>query len=126
MNAVAWVLQVVLGLVFLLHGIVYAISPEPLVRGMRERGGWPPTIPDAFRRFIGVAELAAVVGLIVPGLVHTATWLTPLAALGLVIVMVGAAVYHWRRSEVPMVVVAIVLLALVVVTGYLRWQVVPL
>jgi len=125
-NTVAWVLQAVLALVFLFHGIVYTFGPEPLVRSMREQGGWPPSIPSSFRVFIGVAELAAAVGLILPGLLHVATWLTPLAALGLVIVMVGAAVYHGRKNEVPLVVVAIVLLALVVITGYLRWQVVPL
>jgi hypothetical protein len=126
MNTVAWVLQGVLALIYLFHGVLYSVSPEPLVRSMREQGAWPPAIPDSFRRFIGVAELAAAVGLVVPGLIHFATWLTPLAALGLAIVMVGAAVYHGRRAEYPMVATAIVLLALVVFTGYLRWQVVPL
>src|SRR6266568_309464 len=117
MNTVAWVLQALLALVFLLHGILYAISPEPMVRGMREQGGWPPPIPDAFRRFIGVAELLAAVGLIVPGLIHVATWLTPLATLGLGIVMVGAIVFHSRRNEIPAVAAVAVLLVLVVVTG---------
>ncbi len=126
MNTVAWVLQAVLALVFLFHGIVYAFGPEPLVRSIRQRGGWPPSIPHGFRVFIGIAELAAAVGLILPGLLHIATWLTPLAALGLVIVTVGATVYHARRNEVPMAVFVIVLLALVLVAGYLRWQVVPL
>src|SRR3981081_4555424 len=99
MNVVAWVLQGLLALVYLLHGTLYAVSPEPLVRGMRDQGQWPPAIPDAFRRFIGIAEYAAAVGLVVPGLIHFATWLTPRAALGLAIVMVGAAVFHARRGE---------------------------
>jgi uncharacterized membrane protein YphA (DoxX/SURF4 family) len=126
MNVVAWVLQAVLAVVYVLHGTLYAVSPEPLVRGMRDQGRWPPAIPDSFRRFIGIAEYAAAVGLVVPGLIHVATWLTPLAALGLAIVMIGAAVFHARRGETAAVATAIVLLVLVAFTGYVRWQVVPL
>jgi hypothetical protein len=125
LNVLAWVLQGLLALVYLFHGVLYAFAPAPLVRGMRERGDWPPAIPGAFRRFIGVAELLAAVGLVVPWLTGILPGLTPLAALGLAAVMVGAAVYHGRRGEVPAVATSIVLLALIAVTGYLRWQVVP-
>jgi len=112
MNVVAWVLQILLGLVFLFHGILFSLAPEPMVRRMREQGNWPPAIPEGFRAFIGVAEVAAAVGLIVPGLIHLATWLTPLAALGLAIVMAGAIVYHVRRGENQMLgPVAVLLLA---------------
>src|SRR6266851_5492519 len=79
-NTVTWILQGVLALVFLFHGILYALGPEPLVRSMREHGKWPPAIPPWFRIFIGIAELLAVVGLILPGLLHVFTLLTPLAA----------------------------------------------
>jgi len=126
MNVVAWVLQGVLALVFLFHGVVYSISPEPLVRSMREQGQWPPAIPGAFRVFIGVAEVLAAIGLIVPAATGILPWLTPLAALGLVIVMAGAVIYHFRRREIPAVGAVAVLLLLAAVTGYLRWQTVPL
>jgi uncharacterized membrane protein YphA (DoxX/SURF4 family) len=125
-NTVAWILQAVLAVAFLFHGILYAFSPEPLVRSMREQGQWPPSIPGQFRVFIGVAELLAAVGLILPGLLHVLTFLTPLAAAGLVVVMVGAVVFHASRREMAAVVPVAVLLVLSAVVLLLRWQVAPL
>lgn len=125
-NTVAWVLQGMLAVVFLFHGILYTLAPEPLVRAMREQGAWPPAIPTSFRMFIGIAELAAAVGLILPGLLHLLTFLTPLAGVGLVIVMAGATLYHLRRRETSTVPVILVLLVLAGAVGFVRWQVVPL
>jgi uncharacterized membrane protein YphA (DoxX/SURF4 family) len=125
-NVLAWVLQGLLALVFLFHGIVYSLSPEPLVRSMREQGGWPPAIPAWFRVFIGVAEILAAIGLILPSLTRVLPGLTPLAAGGLVIVLIGAIVYHARRGEYPMVAAVAVLLVLVALTGFLRWMTVPI
>jgi uncharacterized membrane protein YphA (DoxX/SURF4 family) len=125
-NTVAWVLQALLAVAFLFHGILYVLSPEPLVRSMREQGQWPPSIPAPFRVFIGVAELLAAVGLILPGLLHVLTFLTPLAAAGLVVVMAGAVVFHARRGEGAAVVPVAVLLVLSAVVVFLRWQVAPL
>ena len=125
-NTVAWVLQALLALAFLFHGILYTFAPEPLVRSMREQGQWPPGIPTWFRVFIGVAELLAAVGLVLPGLFHVATFFTPLAAAGLVIVTIGAVVYHLRRQEGGAVPAPAVLLVLTAVVLFLRWQVAPL
>ena len=124
-NTVAWIQQGVLALVFLFHGILYAFGPEPLVRSMRKQGKWP-AIPTWFRVFIGVAELLAVVGLVVPGVLHLFTFLTPLAAAGLVIVMLSASIYHFRRREVAALPVVGGLLVLTVIVAILRWQVVAL
>ena len=125
-NTVAWILQALLAVAFLLHGILYTVAPEPMVRAMRDQGAWPPAIPPAFRVFIGVAELLAAVGLVLPGLLHVGTFLTPLAAAGLVIVMAGAAVYHVRRNETVTLPAVLVLLAISVVVLVVRWQVSPL
>jgi uncharacterized membrane protein YphA (DoxX/SURF4 family) len=125
-NVLAWVLQIVLALIFLFHGIVYSLAPEPLIRSMRDQGAWPPSIPNGFRVFIGIAEILAAIGLILPALTHVAPVLTPLAAVGLVIVMAGAIVYHARRGEIPMVAVTAVLLVLAAVTAYLRFVTVPI
>lgn len=126
LSTVAWVLQALLAVAFLFHGILFTFGPEALVRPMREQGGWPPSVPTWFRVFIGVAELLAAVGLVLPGLFHVATFLTPLAALGLIVVLVGAAVYHARRGEMPMVPAVLVLALLSVVVLVVRWQVTPL
>jgi uncharacterized membrane protein YphA (DoxX/SURF4 family) len=122
-NIVAWVLQAVLAVAFLLHGILYAIAPEPMVRSMRAQGQWPPAIPAGFRVFIGVAELLAAVGLVLPGLLHLLTFLTPLAAAGLVVVMIGALVFHARRRELPLLLPVAVLLVLAAAVAVIRWQV---
>ncbi len=126
MNVLAWVLQGLLAVVYLFHGVLYSISPEPLVRGMREQGLWPPAIPSGFRVFIGIAEILAAIGLILPSVTGILPGLTPLAALGLLVVMAGAAIYHARRRELGMVGAAVVLFVLVAVAGYLRWRTVPL
>lgn len=127
MNTVAWVLQVVLAVVFLLHGLASTVAYSAVAKRMQERrGAVSPPLPPAFRQFIGVAELAAAFGLIVPPAIHLVAWLAPLAAAGLVIVMVGAAILHARKSEFPALAVTVVLGALAAVTLFLRWQVVPL
>ena len=74
----------------------------------------------------GVAEILAAIGLIVPSVTRVLPGLTPLAAGGLAIVMVGAIVYHARRGEYPMVAGVAVLLVLVALTGFLRWMTVPI
>lgn len=122
-NVVAWVLQVLLALVFVFHFVLYAISPEALTRGMRDQGAWPPAIPDGFRRFIGIAELFGAIGLILPAATRILPWLTPLAAAALAFVTLSATVYHLRRSEPPFPLVLAILCLLVV---YLRWAVVPI
>ncbi len=125
-NIVAWVLQALLAVAFLFHGTLYAISPGPMVRSMREQGQWPPAIPAWFRVFIGVAELLAAVGLVLPGLVHLLTFFTPLAAAGLVVVTMSAVVFHLRRREVVAVPPVAILLVLSAVVVFLRWQVAAL
>jgi uncharacterized membrane protein YphA (DoxX/SURF4 family) len=79
-----------------------------------------------FRQFIGVAEVLAAIGLVVPGVIRTLPVATPLAALGLTIVMASATIFHIARNEIPNAISALNLLLLFVVTGYVRWKVVPL
>lgn len=123
MNIVAWILQVLLALVFAFHFVVYTFAPEVLTRPMRAQGAWPPAIPDGLRRFIGIAELAGALGLILPAVTHILPWLTILAALCLALVTILASIYHLRRKEPPFPAIFAVLC---LVLAYLRWQVVPI
>src|ERR1700680_2335575 len=94
MNIALWVLQVLLGLVFVFHAFVM-LRPSP--RGMKyilER-------PAGLRMFAGIAEGLAGLALVIPPLFHLLTWLTPLAAAGLVLLMLGAIVFHIQRREYP-------------------------
>jgi uncharacterized membrane protein YphA (DoxX/SURF4 family) len=80
-----WTLQVLLALIFLFTGSMKLILPiETLTAQV--------PLPGLFLRFIGVAEVAGALGLILPGLTGIQRRLTPLAACGLVIIMIGAVV----------------------------------
>jgi len=126
MNTFAWVLQIVLAVLFLLHGLFFTVAYRAVAKRVEARGRPPSSTPPALRQFIGVAELAAAFGLTVPPAVHVFPWLAPLAAAGLVLVMVGASIVHARKSEFPALAGTMVLGALAAVTVFLRWQVVPL
>lgn len=119
MNVFLWIVAGVLAAAFLLSGsLKLARSKDEL----REQGmGWVDDVDGRVIKLVGTAEVLAAVGLVVPPLVGVAPVLAPLAALGLVLVMVGAVVVHSRRREAPMVAVnlALLVLAAVVVVGRL-------
>ncbi|WP_205877015.1 DoxX family protein [Mycobacterium camsae] len=117
MNTVLWILQIVLALAFVGAGLAKVVMPRARVRDTL--GDWVDAFPAPALKLLGVAELAAAIGLIVPPLVHIAPVLTPLAAIGVVLVMAGAIVTHARRREFPNVAVNVVLAiaALVVAWG---------
>jgi len=123
MDILAWVLQALMAALFLVHGALMVVPPEAIMRRMRARGREPSFSPG-LRIFVGLAEVAAGAGLILPGLVGVLTFLTPLAAVGLTVVMAGATVYHLQRREgsTVTVVLGVVCLAIAV----LRWTVAPL
>jgi len=85
MTRALWVVQSLLALLFLFAGGMKLILPiEEMTKQM--------PLPGAFLRFIGVAELLGGLGLVLPGLTGIRPGLTPLAAAGLVIIMIGATV----------------------------------
>ena len=83
-------------------------------------------IVPAFRIFIGAAEVMAAVGLTVPGVTRILPWLIPSAAVGLMIVMIGATILHTTRGELTSALTTAVLLALVTFVAYMRWKVTPI
>lgn len=121
MEIALWIVQILLTLNFLLHGRMMLSPPASAQRGM----AYVMAIPTGFRRFIGVAEILAAIGLILPALTGVLPWLTPLAAVGLIIVMVGAAIFHILRREYPNIVFNLVLLALAAFVAYGRFVAVP-
>jgi uncharacterized membrane protein YphA (DoxX/SURF4 family) len=87
MNYALWIVQGLLALVFLFAGGMKLVLPiEDMTKQM------PVPVPGLFLRFIGVAEVLGAIGLILPGLLRIRPGLTPLAAAGLVIIMIGATV----------------------------------
>ena len=88
MNIVLWIIQVLLAALFLFAGGMKLVLPIEVLTSMG-----PPNqvqLPGLFIKFIGVCEVLGALGLILPGLFRIKTWLTPLAAAGLVIIMIGA------------------------------------
>lgn len=98
MVPLSWVLQGLMAALFVVHGVLMVAPPERIMRRMREAGR-APSMPRSLLIFTGVAEVLGAIGLILPALTGILPILTPLAALGLAIIMVGATVYHMRRHE---------------------------
>lgn len=120
MNIALWILQVLLAIYFLWHGWLFVAPPAEMVELMNS------FIDPGFRVFIGVAELLAAAGLILPGLTRVLPWLTPVAAVGLMIVTASATVFHLSRGETGSAISAAVFFVLVTVVAYLRWKVKPI
>lgn len=97
MNVVLWICQGVLAVVFAVSGTAKATMPKKRLLDSGQTG--VVFLPQPAIRLVAVSELLAVVGLVLPGLTGVAPVLTPLAALGLAVVMVGAAVSHTRLRE---------------------------
>ena len=90
-------------------------------------------LPVGLHYFAGIADILGALGLILPGLFKIQTRLTPLAAAGLVLLMIGATVWHspslWmesRRDEIGMIVFCLVLAAFCGFVAYGRWRLSPL
>ena len=90
MNILLWIIQVLLALLFLFAGIPKLIFPADLLQANAPPGSIH--FSDLFLKFIGVCEVLGAFGLLLPGLFRTRKGLTPLAALGLFIIMIGAVV----------------------------------
>lgn len=120
MNIVLWVLQVLLALAFLAHGLMFLFPPEAIVQQMNA------SLPRWFQLFLGVAEVLAAIGLTLPGLTRIKPWLVPCAALGIMVVLISATVYHLVRNEISSAIVTLVMFVLATAVAYLRWRVLPI
>ncbi len=120
MNIVLWIIQALLALIFLLSGgMKLALSIEQ----MRAMG--PPNqilLPGLFIKFIGVCEVLGALGLILPRLFRMRPGLTPLAAVGLCIIMVGAIVTTLMSGQVAPAMFPLVTLVLLVFVAYGRMK----
>jgi uncharacterized membrane protein len=96
MNVFLWILQAVLALMFAMAGVQKATQPKDK---LVTRLPWVADFSQGTVRFIGIAELAGALGLILPAATGIAPVLTPLAAAGLAVIMVLAAITHARRKE---------------------------
>ncbi|SDL37814.1 DoxX-like family protein [Nocardioides sp. YR527] len=116
MNVFLWILQGVLAAMFLMAGVTKSTRPKEKVA---EKLPWAEDYAAGTVRFIGIVELLAAIGLILPAALGILPVLTPLAATGLAIIMVLAMNAHRRRNEPGAIVfnAAILVVAVVVAWG---------
>jgi len=118
LNIALWLAQTLLAALFLSAGIAkFGMSAEELEKDF--------FLPAEFVRFIGGCEVFGALGLILPGILRFQTWLTPLAAAGLTVIMTGAVVVTLIEMPGGAFMPAIVGLVAAAV-GYGRWRVAPL
>lgn len=123
MNIALWIIQVLLALLFLFAGGSKLVLPidELLSKGSPNQ----ILLPGLLIRFIGLCELLGALGLILPGIFRTRPWLTPLAAAGLLIIMIGAIAITLAGPGFVMAVTPLVTGLLLAFVAYGRWRLVP-
>src|SRR5256886_1934834 len=117
-TVVLWTIQALLAALFLFAGGMKFVLP------IAEMTKQMP-LPGFFLRFIGVAEVAGALGLILPGLLRIRPELTPLAAAGLVIIMIGATVITLVGGMVAVALMNLVVALLAAFVAYGRWRLAP-
>lgn len=94
-HKVLWVVQWIFGIYFIAIGVMHFIIPE----GLPDAMSWMYELDPTVHNIAGVAEILGGLGLILPGLTGIRPELTVYAALGLMVVMIGALIWHVGRSE---------------------------
>ena len=120
MNIALWIIQVLLALLFLFAGSMKFVMT---VEQMNSQS--PVVLPGALLHFIGVCEILGGLGLILPMLLRIKPILTPLAALGLIVIMIGAIVIAFIGGMPANAIVPIVVLILLALIAYGRWKSTP-
>ena len=124
MNIALWIIQVLLALLFLFAGGTKLVLPIDVLTSM----GSPNQVhlPALLIRFIGVCEVLGALGLLLPGLFSKRTDLTPLAAAGLVIIMIGATVLTIIGDGIALAMPPLIVGLLCAFVAYGRWRIRPL
>jgi uncharacterized membrane protein YphA (DoxX/SURF4 family) len=118
MTYVLWIVQALLAVLFLFAGGMKLVMPIAEMTKEFPLPGW-------FLRFLGVTEVLGALGLIMPGLLRIRPGLTPLAAAGLVIIMIGAVVITLSIGSVTMALIPLITGLLAAFVAYGRWRLAP-
>ena len=124
MNILLWIIQALLALTFLFSGGLKLVLPTAVLESMG-----PPNqivLPGLFLKFIGVCEVLGGLGLILPGVFRRQQYLTPLAAMGLVIIMLGAVTITMMGPGFALAITPLITGVLCAFVAYGRWQLRPL
>jgi len=119
LNITLWVLQVLLACFFVMVGYSHALMPFDQIA---QQATWMKDVPRWLSLFIGYAEIAGGLGLIIPAAIRIAPWLTPLAALGLAVIMILAIPFHVLKGEASVIWMHALIAALAVFVAWGRWR----
>lgn len=126
MNIALWIVQGLLALVFLMAGGMKMMQPkDQILEKMGDTMGWMEDFSQNTIRGIGLLEVLGAIGLILPPLTGILPILAPLAAVGLVLTMIGAALTHLRRGETQAVMPNAILLLLAAFVAVGRFFIAP-
>jgi uncharacterized membrane protein YphA (DoxX/SURF4 family) len=103
-------------------GVIHLVVPT----GLPGQLAWMYDLSTPLHWIAGLAEIAGGLGLVLPAATRTAPRLTPLAAAGLVLVMLSAAVWHATRGETQSIVGNVIIAALLVLVAYVRTRIHPI
>ncbi len=123
MNIALWVIQALLALVFLGAGIRKVSQP---IDKLKKDMSWVEGSSPAIVRLVGILEILGGLGLILPAATRILPWLTPVAAIGLALTMIGAIIVHLRRKEASRLSIPVVLLILALIIVYGRFVLLPI
>lgn len=123
MHFTLWVVQGLLAVFFLMVGYSHGRMPYDQIA---QQATWMNAVPHALGRFIGYAELVGGLGLIIPAATRIGPWLTPLAALGLAVIMMLAISFHIVRGEASVIWMHTLLAALALFVARGRWRKAPI
>ena len=124
MNILLWILQILLALLFLVAGIMKLVIPADLLMAKAPPGS--THFPALFLKFIGLCETLGGLGLILPGIFHRRQELTPLAAAGLTIIMIGAVAITAKDHGILPAISPLITGLLCAFVAYGRWKLRPL
>ena len=121
MTYALWLAQILLALTFLTAGVLHGFRYEQAQRLLP----WASAVPREQLRLIGLLELLGAVGVILPAVTGVLPWLTPLAAVGLALIMLSAIVFHLSRREWPNALGLSLVLAVAIFVAVGRYVIVP-
>jgi hypothetical protein len=122
MNLALWIVAGLLAVAYVLGGAAKVIISKEKIASFGSSGRWTEDVGAGTVKAIGVLEVLGGLGLILPAALGIAPILVPLAATGLAIIMVGATIVRVRRSEVKLMVLALIYLALTIFVAWGRFS----
>jgi VIT1/CCC1 family predicted Fe2+/Mn2+ transporter len=124
MNIALWIIQIILGIKLITVSYTHGLrQSQPTMQEAIQKMG---KFSQPLLYIIAVCTFIGTIGLILPGVLGSSTWITPVAAVILSIMLLFSIFFHIKCREKPKIIVSLILFALAVFVAYGRWVLVPL